>query len=476
MAGQRARAAEPHPARDADRRRRRHPAAAPRHPAAERARPRTSRSRAAAPTPSGGLPTLAGAARRGAGRARRRRSRARAHRRGAAQGRRRGVEGGRRAGPVAARRSTGGWSGSASCSSAARRSEAVIPIRTRLHAGRRARDGRRARSSGGCCGSALAASLRRSLGGVALAAVAVCRRCSRAAASPIRPPRSCRRSPTACSASRSATSACAWRRTRDDESGRAGAPLQQAGRRAAHRAQRPLPARDPARHGAARRADGDRPVQRGAARRLRQRRRARAVRRRAQAGRRGLRRVLAAAPAASARRSSGDRRHLQRRTPTGPVERRAGGRAARRYHLARRYFQLNMQPHILYILKPLTREILRQEVDDWKRTIRVISHELNNSLAPIPSLVHSARLMLQKPELVHAHRRGASTPSRSAAPTCAGSSRATRGSRGCRCPPSRRAAGHPLVEGLRAALPVPGRGPAARAPGHVRRRRRCSRC
>jgi nitrogen fixation/metabolism regulation signal transduction histidine kinase len=69
------------------------------------------------------------------------------------------------------------------------------------------------------------------------------------------------------------------------------------------------------------------------------------------------------------------------------------------YHLARRYFQLSMQPHILFILKPLTRAIQRKEADTWKRTIRVISHEINNSLAPISSLIHSGRLMLQKPEM-----------------------------------------------------------------------------
>ncbi len=69
------------------------------------------------------------------------------------------------------------------------------------------------------------------------------------------------------------------------------------------------------------------------------------------------------------------------------------------YHLARRYFQLSMRPHILFILKPLTRAILRKEAETWKRTIRVISHEINNSLAPISSLIHSSRLMLGRPEL-----------------------------------------------------------------------------
>jgi two-component system nitrogen regulation sensor histidine kinase NtrY len=86
------------------------------------------------------------------------------------------------------------------------------------------------------------------------------------------------------------------------------------------------------------------------------------------------------------------------------VETAAGGdggpsSAPETYHLARRYFQLSMQPHILFILKPLTRAILRKEADTWKRTIRVISHEINNSLAPISSLIHSSRLMLGRPEM-----------------------------------------------------------------------------
>ena len=122
--------------------------------------------------------------------------------------------------------------------------------------------------------------------------------------------------------------------------------------------------------------------------------------------------------------------------PAGSPEAGPAG-APETYHLARRYFQLSMQPHILFILKPLTRAIRRKEADTWKRTIRVISHEINNSLAPISSLIHSGRLMLQKPEM--SPRRW--TRSRSAAPTCAASSRATRSSRACPCPPSRRAAG-----------------------------------
>jgi nitrogen fixation/metabolism regulation signal transduction histidine kinase len=110
-----------------------------------------------------------------------------------------------------------------------------------------------------------------------------------------------------------------------------------------------------------------------------------------------FRAILAAAPAAF-------RQAIEQETDTifsveTPAPDAGPTGAPETYHLARRYFQLSMQPHILFILKPLTRAILRKEADTWKRTIRVISHEINNSLAPISSLIHSGRLMLQKPEM-----------------------------------------------------------------------------
>ncbi|MGD9599411.1 MAG: PAS domain-containing sensor histidine kinase [Steroidobacteraceae bacterium] len=64
------------------------------------------------------------------------------------------------------------------------------------------------------------------------------------------------------------------------------------------------------------------------------------------------------------------------------------------YHLSQRRFLLNAQPHRLLLLKRLTRELAAQEVAVWKKVIRVIAHELNNSLAPISSLAHSGRLLL----------------------------------------------------------------------------------
>ncbi len=63
------------------------------------------------------------------------------------------------------------------------------------------------------------------------------------------------------------------------------------------------------------------------------------------------------------------------------------------YHLSKRHVRAMGGPHTLLMVKHLTQELNRQEVEIWKKMIRVISHELNNSLAPISSLVHSARLI-----------------------------------------------------------------------------------
>jgi signal transduction histidine kinase len=51
------------------------------------------------------------------------------------------------------------------------------------------------------------------------------------------------------------------------------------------------------------------------------------------------------------------------------------------------------------LLRQLTAELRRQEVQTWKKVIRVISHELNNSLAPIASLAHSGAELLRRGQL-----------------------------------------------------------------------------
>jgi len=66
------------------------------------------------------------------------------------------------------------------------------------------------------------------------------------------------------------------------------------------------------------------------------------------------------------------------------------------YHLARTTFTLNGRRHELLLLRHLTVELRRQEVQTWKKVIRVISHELNNSLAPLASLAHSGAELVRR--------------------------------------------------------------------------------
>jgi two-component system nitrogen regulation sensor histidine kinase NtrY len=72
------------------------------------------------------------------------------------------------------------------------------------------------------------------------------------------------------------------------------------------------------------------------------------------------------------------------------------GDAEEIYHLARRSFRLNGRAHELILLRQLTTELRRQEVQTWKKVIRILSHELNNSLAPIASLAHSGAELVRR--------------------------------------------------------------------------------
>lgn len=75
----------------------------------------------------------------------------------------------------------------------------------------------------------------------------------------------------------------------------------------------------------------------------------------------------------------------------------AGPHGEETYRATRRVFQINGQEHTLYTVERLTPELRRREVEVWKNAIRVINHELNNSLAPIRSLVYTGRRVLEKP-------------------------------------------------------------------------------
>ena len=74
------------------------------------------------------------------------------------------------------------------------------------------------------------------------------------------------------------------------------------------------------------------------------------------------------------------------------------------FHISQRQFLLNGQPHRLRLLKQLTREVNAQEVAVWKKVIRVIAHEINNSVAPIASLAQSGQRLVLQPDTAQLQR------------------------------------------------------------------------
>lgn len=72
------------------------------------------------------------------------------------------------------------------------------------------------------------------------------------------------------------------------------------------------------------------------------------------------------------------------------------------FHCTQRLIDFNSQRHRLLLIERLTPELRRQEIAVWKQAIRVINHEINNTVAPISSLFHSLRRAQEMPE--HRHR------------------------------------------------------------------------
>ena len=71
----------------------------------------------------------------------------------------------------------------------------------------------------------------------------------------------------------------------------------------------------------------------------------------------------------------------------------------------KRSFRQNGVPHTLIVLSDVSRALREEERSAWQRLIRVLGHELNNSLAPIMSIAGSlaSRLpLLDLPEAQNA--------------------------------------------------------------------------
>lgn len=69
-----------------------------------------------------------------------------------------------------------------------------------------------------------------------------------------------------------------------------------------------------------------------------------------------------------------------------------------RWSVRRSTFREGGLPHTLLFLADISRALREEEAEAWRRIVRVLSHELNNSLAPIQSIADStARLVARDP-------------------------------------------------------------------------------
>ena len=70
--------------------------------------------------------------------------------------------------------------------------------------------------------------------------------------------------------------------------------------------------------------------------------------------------------------------------------------AAARWGISRSTFREGGRPHQLLVVTDLTRPLREEELKAWQRLVRVLGHELNNSLAPIKSIAGSLENILTR--------------------------------------------------------------------------------
>jgi len=70
---------------------------------------------------------------------------------------------------------------------------------------------------------------------------------------------------------------------------------------------------------------------------------------------------------------------------------------AGKFELRRSTFRLGGKPHQLLVLADLRRALREEERQAWQRLVRVLGHEINNSLAPIHSIAQSVQETLRAP-------------------------------------------------------------------------------
>src|SRR5207253_1091327 len=70
--------------------------------------------------------------------------------------------------------------------------------------------------------------------------------------------------------------------------------------------------------------------------------------------------------------------------------------AAGRWEVRRGSFRQDGRPHTLLVLADVSKTLREEELQAWQRLVRVLSHEINNSLAPIKSITGSLLALLDR--------------------------------------------------------------------------------
>jgi PAS domain S-box-containing protein len=81
--------------------------------------------------------------------------------------------------------------------------------------------------------------------------------------------------------------------------------------------------------------------------------------------------------------------------PRRLIDRSFSGRRER-YEVRRAMFYRDGRPHHLVVMTDLSQALREEEQAAWQRIVRVLSHEINNSLTPIKSIAHSLRRIIDR--------------------------------------------------------------------------------
>lgn len=86
-------------------------------------------------------------------------------------------------------------------------------------------------------------------------------------------------------------------------------------------------------------------------------------------------------------------------SPSGRIVTHAFPGGSGRFEVRRRRFREGGRPHELLVISDVSRALRDEERQAWRRIVRVIGHELNNSLAPIKSMADTLRKLIDRDPL-----------------------------------------------------------------------------